>query len=141
MLKRPLPGFLRRLSGIVLASVLITSGSYVVWAAQPEPGNAREQQREDPQFAISADRVSTLENGDIEYSGNVIVRSKSADQAHQVFVEPGTISYMPDGSTVLGGAVRFVFAGRVLRTDRAILEKDGTIRMDSARESQTSESY
>lgn len=140
MLKHPLPGLLRRLSGVVLASMLITSGSYVAWAAQPEPENAREQQQVDPQIAISADRVSTLDNGDIEYSGNVIVRSKSADQAHQVFVEPGTINYRPDGSTVLEGAVRFVLAGRVLRTDRAILEKDGTIRMDSVRASQTSES-
>ena len=141
MLKHPLPGFLRRLSGVVLTSVLITSGSYVVWAAQPEPGNAREQQQEDPQFAISADRVSTLENGDIEYSGNVIVRceeyrSRSSGDGH-----PGTINHRPDGSTVLEGAVRFLFAGRVLKTDRAIIEKDGTIRMDSARASQTSESH
>ena len=140
MLKHPLPGFLRRLSGVVLASVLITSGSYVVWAAQPEPGNAREQQQEDPQFAISADRVSKLENGDIDYSGNVIVRSTNTDQAPRVMVTPGTIDIRPDGSTVFGGAVQFFFAGRVLKTDRAIVEKDGTIRMDSVRVSKTSES-
>jgi bla regulator protein BlaR1 len=140
MLKHPLPGFLRRLSGVVLASVLITSGSYVAWAAQPEPGNAREQQQENPQIAISADRVSTLENGDIEYSGNVIVKSKSTDGAPQVMVTPGSINHRPDGSIVLEGAVRFLFADRVLKTDRAVVEKDGTIRMDSARASQTSES-
>jgi len=140
MLKHPLPGFLRRLSGVVLTSVLITSGSYVVWAAQPEPGNAREQQQEDPQIAISADRVSTLENGDIEYSGNVIIRPNSSDRALQVTVTPGTIINRPDGSTVLEGVVRILFAGRVLKTDRAIYEKDGTVRMDSARASPTSES-
>jgi beta-lactamase regulating signal transducer with metallopeptidase domain len=78
MLKHPLPGVSRRLSGAVLAAVLITSGSYVVWAAQPEPENARVQQQGDQQIAISADRVSTLENADIEYSGNVIItKSKS----------------------------------------------------------------
>jgi bla regulator protein blaR1 len=140
MLKRPLPGFSRRLSGVVLASVLIASGSYVVWAGQPEPGNAREQQLKDPQIAISADRMSTLENGDIDYWGNVIVRSKSTDRAPQVFVEPGAIVNRPDGSIVLEGAVRFVFAGRVVKTDRAIVEKDGTIRMDSARASQAAKS-
>lgn len=130
MLKHPLPGFSRRLAGVVLASVLITSGSFVAWAAQPE----------DPQLAISADRVSTLENGDVDYSGNVIVRWNGPDRARQVFVEPGSINHRPDGSTVLEGAVRFLFANRVLKTDRAIIEKDGTIRMDSARASRTSES-
>ena len=141
MLKHPLPGFLRRLSGVVLTSVLISSGSYVVWAAQPEPANARQQQQEDPQIAITADRVSTLENGDIDYSGNVIIRSKSTDRAPQVFVEPGTIINRPDGSMVLEGAVRFLFASLVLRTDRAIIEKDRTIRMDSVRVSQPSASH
>jgi len=100
------------------------------WAAQPEPGNARVQQQEG----------STLENGDIDYSGNVIIRGKSTDRAPQVTLTPGTINHRPDGSTVLEGAVRFLFAGRVLTTDRAIIEKDGTIRMDSARALQTSES-
>jgi bla regulator protein BlaR1 len=140
MLKHPLPGLSRRLSGAVLAFVLVACGSYGVWAAQPEPGNARAQQPEDPQIAISADRVSTLENGDIEYSGNVIIRGTSTDRAPQVTLTPGTMNHRPDGSTVLEGAVRFLFAGRVLTTDRAIIEKDGTIRMDSARASRTSES-
>lgn len=140
MLKRPLPSFSRRLFGAVLTSVLITSGSYVAWAAQPEPANAREQHQEDPQIEFSADRVSTLENGDIDYSGNVIIRSKSTDQP-KLTIDPGTIDNRPDGSTVLEGAVRIWIAGIVLKTDRAILEKDGTIRMDSARASQTSESH
>jgi hypothetical protein len=139
MLKHPFPGFSRRLAGVVLTSVLITSGSYVVWAAQPEPGNAREQQQEDRQIAISADRVSTLENGDIDYSGNVIVRSKSTDREPKVRLT-GTINQRADGSTVLEGVVRISFADRVLKTDRAIVEKDGTIRMESARVSRTSES-
>jgi bla regulator protein blaR1 len=140
MLKHPFPGLLRRLSGVLLTSVLITSGSYVVWAAQPEPGNAREQQQEDPPLAISADRVATLENGDIEYSGNVIIKPESTDREHEMTLTPGSINHRPDGSTVLEGAVRIVFAGRVLKTDRAILEKDGTIRMDTVRVSKTSES-
>jgi hypothetical protein len=141
MLKHPLPGFLRRLSGVVLASVLITSGCFVVWAVQPEPGNAREQQQVDSRFTISADRVTRLENGDIEYSGNVIVSSNAADKEIKVFVEPGEMNNRLNGSTVLKGAVRFLFADRVLKTDRAILEKDGIIRMDSVRMSKTSESH
>jgi bla regulator protein blaR1 len=139
MLKHPLPGFSRRLSGIVLTSLLITSGSYAAWAAQPEPGNSGEQHQEN-QIEFSADRVSTLENGDIDYSGNVIIRSRSTDQP-KLTLDPGTIDSRPDGSTVLEGAVRISIGGIVLKTDRAIVEKDGTIRMDSARASQTSESH
>ncbi len=141
MLKHPLPGFLRRLAGVVLAFALITSGSFIVWAARPERGNAREQQQVNSQFTISADHVTRLENGDIEYSGNVIVSSNAADKEIQVFVEPGEMNHRLDGSTVLKGAVRFLFADRVLKTDRAILEKDGLIRMDSVRVSKKSESH
>lgn len=41
MLKRPLPGLLRRLSGVLFAFALTVSGSYAVWAAQtPAADNA-----------------------------------------------------------------------------------------------------
>jgi beta-lactamase regulating signal transducer with metallopeptidase domain len=36
MLRRPLPGFRRRLGGIVFALLLTVSGGYAVWAAQPQ---------------------------------------------------------------------------------------------------------
>jgi hypothetical protein len=36
MLKRPLPGFLRRIVGIAFALLLTASGGYAVWAAQPQ---------------------------------------------------------------------------------------------------------
>jgi bla regulator protein blaR1 len=131
MLKHPLPGVSRRLTGVLLTAVMITSGSYVAWAAQPAPV--------DPSYEISADHVSILENGDIDYSGNVIVRLKSMNRAPQVTVTPGNIEMRPDGSSVLEGIVRFLFSGgRLIETRRAILEKDGTIRMDSARASLTS---
>lgn len=35
MLRRPLPGFRRRLGGIVFALLLTVSGGYAIWAAQP----------------------------------------------------------------------------------------------------------
>lgn len=37
-LKRPLPSFVRRVVGVVLALILIVAGSYTVWASHPEPG-------------------------------------------------------------------------------------------------------
>ena len=36
MLSRPLPGFRRRIVGIVFALLLTVSGGYAVWAAQPQ---------------------------------------------------------------------------------------------------------
>jgi bla regulator protein BlaR1 len=36
MLKRPLPGFRRRIVGIAFALLLTASGGYAVWAAQPQ---------------------------------------------------------------------------------------------------------
>ena len=51
-----------------------------------------------------------------------------------------TVEYS-HGSTVLEGAVQIVIAGRVLKTARAIIEKDGTIRMDSALVSRTADSH
>jgi hypothetical protein len=136
VLKHPLPGSLRRFSGVILTFILITSGSYVAWATQPA-----NQQQEDSQIAISADRVSTLENGDIEYSGNVIVsRYKSADPDPKVTFNPGpgSIIHRLDGSTVLEGAVQIIFGDRVLKTARVVVAKDGTLRMDSARSSPAS---
>ena len=36
-LKSPLPGAMRRAFGVAAALVLITSGSYAIWAMQPVP--------------------------------------------------------------------------------------------------------
>jgi bla regulator protein blaR1 len=39
-LKRPLPGVLRRLTGVLLALALCATGSYAVWAVQPAPSRS-----------------------------------------------------------------------------------------------------
>jgi bla regulator protein blaR1 len=104
---------------------------------QPEVRN-RGTDQNTPPFAISADHMSMLENGDIDYSGNVVVRT--TDPEPRVTVTPGAIETRAGGPTIMRGVVRFVLGDRLLKTDRAIIEKDGTIRMDSVRESHTSES-
>jgi hypothetical protein len=136
MLKRPLPGFTRRLSGMVLASLLIISGSYAIWTIQPTPAYAGEQQKEGFPSWISADRVSTLPNGDIAYSGNVVVQGMPEDLP--LSFDSASADRLPGGGMVLEGEVRISMKGddRVLTTDRAIL-KNATIRMDSARISRT----
>lgn len=138
MLKRPLPSLLRRLSGAVLTSTLIISGSYAAWAAQPEPAYA--VQEEDQRIWISADRMSASASGDVDYSGNVVVKLIGPDEP-EIALHADTVNRMDDGSTVLEGNVRFSFARHVLTTNRATLLKDGTIKMDLANFSQTSEPH
>lgn len=133
MLKHPLPGFSRRLSGAVLTSALIISGSYAVWTAQPERAHAGPLQEEEGQrIEFSADHMSALPSGDIDYSGNVVVKPSSPDGPEMTW-SAETVSRMDDSSAVLEGMVRLSFAGHVLTTERATLLKDGTIKMDSAR--------
>lgn len=137
MLKRPLPGFLRRLSGAVLTSVLIISGSYAAWAAQPAPARAALLQEEGQRISFSADHMSTLASGEIAYSGNVVVQPMGPDGPKMTW-NADAVNRMDDGSIVLAGNVRFSFGDDVLTTDRATLLKDGIIKMDSAHLSQTS---
>lgn len=140
MLKRPLPGLLRRLSGAALVSVLIISGSYAVWTIQPTPAYAEELQQQNFLTRISADRVSTLPNGDVEYSGNVVVIGMPDDPP--LSFDSDSAYPLPEGGLVLEGAVRILSEGddRVLTTVRAILE-NGTIRMDSARVARSSQPH
>lgn len=139
MLKRPVPGFARQLSGAVLTTALIISGSYAAWAAQPERARAVPLQDEGQRFTFSADHISTSASGDIDYSGNVVI--KPTDDGLEMIWNADTVNRIDDGSTVLQGSVRFSFATYVLTTDRATLFKDGSIKMDSAHLSQTSEAH
>lgn len=138
MLKQPPPGLSRRLSGAVLTAALIASGSYAAWAAQPESARMAASQDENQRFTFSADRISTSASGDIDYSGNVVMKPIDPDGL-EVTWNADTANRAGDGSTVLEGSVRFSFAAYILTTDRATLFKDGTIKMDSARLSRTSE--
>lgn len=137
MLKRPAPGFARKLSGAVLTTALIISGSYAAWAAQPEPARAVPLKGEGQRIAFSADHMSTSASGEIDYSGNVVVKPTDADDLEMTW-SADSANRSDDESTVLEGNVRFSFAAHVLTTDRATLFRDGTIKMDSARLSQTS---
>lgn len=138
MLKRPLPSFSRRLFGWVLTTALITSGSYAAWAAQPEPARAVALKDGGQRITFSADQISRSASGDMDYSGNVVIKPIDPDGL-KITWNADTVSRTNDGSTVLEGSVRFSFAAYVLTTDRATLFKDGTIKMDSAHLSQTSE--
>lgn len=140
VLKRTSPNFLRRLSGAALTSALIISGSYAAWATQPRTAHAAALQEQGQRITFSADRMSTLANGDIDYSGNVVVKSVDGDDLAMTW-SADAVNRSDDGSTLLTGAVRFSFAGYVLRTDRATLAKDGTITMEAANLSRTSEAH
>jgi bla regulator protein blaR1 len=140
MLKRPLPTFARRLSGGALTCALVLSASYAVWTTQPAPAYAQpDPQQEENPLTISADRVSALVNGDVDFLGNVIIKLAGTD-GPPTSMYSDTMTRRDDGSTVVEGAVRMLFGGGgVLTTDRAVFWEDGTIRMDAARISWTNE--
>jgi bla regulator protein blaR1 len=140
MLKRPVPGFARQLSGAVLTTALIISGSYAAWAAQPEPAHAVPLQDAGQRFTFFADHISRSASGDIDCSGNVVIKPTDSNGLEMTW-NADTVNRTDDGSMVLEGSVRFSFATYVLTTDRATLFKDGSIKMDSAHLSQTSETH
>ena len=150
MLSRPLPTVTRRLSGAVLTLTLIVAGSVALWTAQPEQSHAQpELQRgnaplelRDPTLTIhsvtvTADRASRLPNGDIEFSGAVVI-AQTSDASRITgggtsVIAASTVTYAQDGAAVLEGPIRISFEdGGAFTTDRMTIE-DGTIRMDSAR--------
>jgi beta-lactamase regulating signal transducer with metallopeptidase domain len=130
MLKQPFPGFARRSLGIFLTLALIFAGSGIVWAAQSESARATMAQQDDLRFEFSADRMLELPNGDMVLSGNVAFAP----------VQPGAskLSYEADRITQTAeavlpeGAVRISLGRYTLTTDRATVEKDGTVRMAEA---------
>lgn len=132
MLRHFYPGSARRRFGIALTAAVILAGAGLAWAAQPQSSQGEELHVGSLRVATSADHMSKLPNGDVVYSGNVLFTT----------TDPGTspLSYsaenvneLGDGSFVLNGTVRISFGSYVVTTEHAVLRKDGTIRMDSAR--------
>ena len=55
MLKHPLPGNLRRKSGLLAVLLLVVSGAYGAWAAQPGAAVPANAKLIDVRFAVSVD--------------------------------------------------------------------------------------
>jgi lipopolysaccharide assembly outer membrane protein LptD (OstA) len=130
-----------------LTTALIVSGSYVVWTTQLENAYAQPdvQQKESPLTTVSADRVSVLPNGDVDFPGNMVIKnavikSTDSDGSQQMSLVADIATRRGD-SVVAEGAVRISFEGYTLTTDRAVFDEDGTIRMDSARVSRNSQPH
>jgi beta-lactamase regulating signal transducer with metallopeptidase domain len=79
MLKRSLPTPTRRRSALVLTSTLIVFGSYAAWMTLPHAAYA---QSDANRGTLTADYVSLLPSGDLEFSGNVVLES-TADGPHR----------------------------------------------------------
>jgi bla regulator protein blaR1 len=132
MLRHFYPGSARRRFGIALTAAVILAGTGLIWAAEPASSQGEELQAGSLRVALSADQTLKLPNGDIVYSGNVLFAT----------TDPGTsplewsaenVNELGDGSIVLNGTVQFSFGPYVVTTEHAVVRKDGTIRMDSAR--------
>jgi bla regulator protein BlaR1 len=154
MLNRSQPTAARRVSGALLTFALIVSGGAAIWAAQPrlavaqaEPpqassgaGELRQMIVREGGTSVVADRVIRSPDGGLELSGHVLVKRDGASQAgvsaeaDKVDVEARADRFTTDGSrAVLEGEVRISVEGSwVLTTNRAVFDKDGTVRMDSA---------
>ena len=82
--------------------------------------------------------MSKLPNGDIVYSGNVLLAMTDPGKSPLTWSSE-TADELGDGSMVLNGTVRLSFGSYVVSTERALLQtKEGTFRMDSARLSSVS---
>lgn len=132
MLRHSYPGSARRRFGIALTAAVILAGTGLAWAAHPESSQGEELRAGSLRAAMSADHLSKLPNGDTVYSGNVLFTT----------IDPGTsplswsadnVNELTDGSIEWNGTVRISFGPYVVTTEHAVLRKDGTIRMDSAR--------
>lgn len=137
MLRRSYPGGARRRFGIALTAAVILAGSGLSWATQPESAHGEELRAGSLRITTSADHMSKLPNGDIAYSGNVLFTTAGLDASPMNF-SAENINEPGDGSIVLNGTVRISFGSYVVTTEHAVLWKDGTIRMDSARLSNAS---
>jgi beta-lactamase regulating signal transducer with metallopeptidase domain len=75
---------------------------------------------------VTAERITRFGNGDVELSGNVIVKLLPSGPSSPIALEHVRIE-------LESGVVKDMqFASAVLTTDHAIVERDGTIRMESA---------
>jgi beta-lactamase regulating signal transducer with metallopeptidase domain len=133
MLRHSYPGSARRRFGIALTAAVILAGTGLAWAAQPESSQSDELRAGSLRVVISADHTSKLPNGDIVYSGNVML-STTDPGTSPLNWSSETVDERLDGSIVFNGTVRVSFGTYVLTTERAVFRReDGIFRMDSAR--------
>ena len=88
----------------------------------------------DAASTITADRFVTFERGVVEVSGNVVVQllpGPGGGPNNRIVLEKVEVT-LEDGVRTRTTGGRIVFGSAELTTDRAILEKNGTITMDSA---------
>lgn len=133
MLRHSYPGSARRRLGIALTAAVILAGTGLAWAAQPESAQGDELRAGSLRVAISADQTSKLANGDIIYSGNVMLTTTDPDTSRLEW-SSDSVDKLVDGTIVLNGAVRVSFGTYVVTTEHAVFRpEDGIFRMDSAR--------
>jgi hypothetical protein len=132
MLRHSCPGSARRRVGIALTAAVIFAGTGLAWAAQPESSQSEELHVGSVQVATSADHLSKLVNGDVVYSGNVLFTVADPSTLQLQFSSENA-NELEDGSLALSGSVRISFGSYVVTTEHAVLRKDGSIKMDSAR--------
>lgn len=131
MLKNPLPSPARRLTGVLLVYVLMVVTSLALWSTQAniahaQPGASAQD------FSVTADRVSWLESGDLELNGNVVLTPLR--NGGDVGIHASSVVRLDDGSLLVEGDVRISFdGGGTLTTNRAGVEENGTIRLESGR--------
>ena len=103
-------------TGTVLTVGLLTCGSCAVRA---DPTKVVSDVK------ISAQAITVVPDGSSQFTGDVVVRGTpvrfTADSVQSV-----------DGQTILRGHVQLEFREIVVKTDRAIVAPDGTIRMSAA---------
>jgi bla regulator protein blaR1 len=133
MLRHSDPGSARRRFGMALTAAVILVGTGLAWAAQPESSQSEELRAGSLRVVVSADHTSKLPNGDILYSGNVILITTNPGTSPLNW-ESETANELEDGSFVLEGTVQVSFGTYVVKTERAVFRQDdGIFRMDSAR--------
>lgn len=135
MLRHSYPGTARRRFGIALTAAVILAGTGLAWAAQPEASQSDELRAGSLRVAISADHRSKLPDGDIAYSGNVLLTATDPGTSPPLDWSSENVDELGDGSVELHGTVRISFGSYVVTTDRAVIRRkeEATFRMDSAR--------
>lgn len=148
MIGSPLPSGIRRRFGAVATFAVIISGSFVVWTTQPTTAYAQTAwaqalARFDEGIAMRygfnswsliANQAPTScnDNDDLDFSGRLVVKPAGLPSAKPEFAAL-SVTHRKDGSMLLQGVVRISFKdGGILATNRATVEQDGTITMDSA---------
>lgn len=73
MLKQPLPSARQRLFGAAVTFATVSLGVYGLWTTVPR-ALAQSVEESESRLTIDADRFEVLENGDVRFSGDVMVR-------------------------------------------------------------------